>query len=132
MKLTHFEDYDTLVEQIQDWVQKFMEPWLDDYDEGSNALLRAARKRPEDVMRFRSFMHQFPDLVHGSKVPEVDEDVISSIIMRYIHDRIFQSILYREIPHYTDAISFIENHMQMSVEPKRGDLFKIQGLKVQY
>ncbi|KAF4452482.1 hypothetical protein F53441_4687 [Fusarium austroafricanum] len=119
------QEYDALVEQVQDWVQKFMEPWLEDYNGGVDALLNNAKKRGVDAVRFRNVLYQYPDLTHGSNFPETDEDIITSVIMRFLHDNIFQSILYGAIPKYVEHICFIENHMQASVEPKR-DLFAVR------
>ncbi|KAK7425240.1 hypothetical protein QQZ08_008260 [Neonectria magnoliae] len=118
-------EYDTLVEMIQDWVQKFMDPWLDDHTDGVEGVLNIARKRTSDANKFKRTLHQYPDLVHASSFPETDEDIIASIILRYLHDNIFQAILYSDIPKYTEVVSFIENSMQMSVEPKR-DLFSVR------
>ncbi|KAM0343651.1 hypothetical protein ACHAPU_008403 [Fusarium lateritium] len=119
------QEYDTLVEHVQDWVQKFMDPWLEDYKDGVEALLSNAKKRAVDANRFKKILHQYPDLLNGSTFPETDEDIITSVIMRFLHDNIFQSVLYGVIPRYVDVISFIETQMQASVEPKR-DLFSVR------
>ncbi|KAM0249120.1 hypothetical protein ACHAP5_003060 [Fusarium lateritium] len=119
------QEYDTLVEHVQDWVQKFMDPWLEDYKDGVEALMNNAKKRAVDANRFRKILYQYPDLTNGSMFPETDEDIIASIIMRFLHDNIFQSVLYGSIPRYVELISFIENQMQASVEPKR-DLFSVR------
>ncbi|KAF4461316.1 hypothetical protein FALBO_11891 [Fusarium albosuccineum] len=120
------QEYDTLVEHIQDWVQKFMDPWLEDHDEGVEAMLAAARKRVTEANKFKRVLHQYPDLVHGSGFPETDEDIVTSIIMRFLHDNIFQTVLYGAIHNYVEVVSFIENNMQASVEPKR-DLFSVRS-----
>lgn len=114
------QEYDGLVEQVQDWVEKFMQPYLDDHEEGVETVLAIARKRTSDANKFKRVLHQYPDLVHGSMFPETDEDIITSLIMRFMYDNIFQSIIYGSIQHYVEVISFLENNMQMSVEPKRG------------
>ncbi|KAF5663419.1 hypothetical protein FHETE_7495 [Fusarium heterosporum] len=119
------QEYDALVEHVQDWVQKFMDPWLEDYKDGVEALLSNAKKRAVDANRFKKILHQYPDLLNGSTFPETDEDIIASVIMRFLHDNIFQSVLYGAIPRYVDVISFIETQMQASVEPKR-DLFSVR------
>ncbi|RGP76169.1 hypothetical protein FSPOR_291 [Fusarium sporotrichioides] len=119
------QEYDDLVEQVQDWVQKFMDPWLDDHREGVDALLSNAKRRAVDATRFKHLLYQYPDLIHGASFPETDEDIITSVIMRYLHDHIFQTVLYGMIARYVEVISFIEKEMQMSVEPKR-DLFSVR------
>ncbi|KAF4980602.1 hypothetical protein FZEAL_3415 [Fusarium zealandicum] len=120
------QEYDSLVEQVQDWVEKFMDPWLKNHHEGLEAMSATARKRSADVNRFKKVLHQYPDLVHGLYFPETDEDIIMSMILRYLHDNIFQTVLYGSIHHYVEIVSFIENHMQASVEPKR-DLFSVRS-----
>jgi hypothetical protein len=97
-----------------------MDPWLEDYKDGVEALMNNAKKRAVDANRFRKVLYQYPDLTNGSMFPETDEDIIASVIMRFLHDKIFQSVLYGSIPRYVELISFIENQMQASVEPKRG------------
>ncbi|KAF5021425.1 hypothetical protein F66182_6519 [Fusarium sp. NRRL 66182] len=119
------QEYDALVEHVQNWVQKFMDPWLENHDEGVEAMRTSAKKRLVDANRFKRVLHQYPDLVHGCSFPETDEDVITSVIVRFLHDNIFQSVLYGAIHHHAEVISFIENQMQASVEPKR-DLFSVR------
>ena len=97
-----------------------MDPYLDDHEEGVETVMNTARKRSSDANKFKRTLHEYPDLVHGSMFPETDEDIITSIIMRFLHDNIFQAIIYGSIQHYVEVISFLENNMQMSVEPKRG------------
>ncbi|KAM5351867.1 hypothetical protein ACJ41O_004590 [Fusarium nematophilum] len=120
------QEYDALVEQIQDWVQKFMEPYLEDHTEGVDSIMAAARKRSTDASKFKRVLNLYPDLLHASSFPETDEDILTSLIMRFLHDNIFQTVLYGSIHHYVEVVSFIENHMQASVEPKR-DLFSVRS-----
>ncbi|KAH0490468.1 hypothetical protein TgHK011_001935 [Trichoderma gracile] len=117
--------YDDLVEQVQDWVQKFMDPWLDDYEAGIEALTTSARKQSGEAAKFRKTLQKYPDLVHGCMFPETDEDIIVAIIMRYLNDHIFQKVLYGSAQQYTEMVSFIETQMQTAVEPKR-DLFAVR------
>ncbi|KAL7934901.1 hypothetical protein V8C35DRAFT_300130 [Trichoderma chlorosporum] len=117
--------YDDLIEQVQDWVQKFMEPWLDDYDAGIEALATSVRKQSGEASKFKKTVHKYPDLVHACLFPETDEDIIVSIIMRFLNDHIFQKVLYGSAQNYTEMVSFIETQMQTSVEPKR-DLFAVR------
>lgn len=114
------QEYDDLVEGVQDWVQKLMDPVLDDVAIGTEEVLSHARHRPSDAMRFKKTLRQYPDLVHASMLPETDEDILVGVILRYLHDNIFQRILYGSIQHYTEIISFVENLLQTTVEPKRG------------
>ncbi|KAL7911168.1 hypothetical protein GGI35DRAFT_446700 [Trichoderma velutinum] len=117
--------YDDLIEQVQDWVQKFMEPWLDDYEAGIEALATSVRKQSGEAAKFKKTLHKHPDLVHACLFPETDEDIIAAIIMRFLNDHIFQKVLYGSAQNYTEMVSFIETQMQTSVEPKR-DLFAVR------
>ncbi|KAJ0151696.1 4-hydroxyphenylpyruvate dioxygenase [Fusarium oxysporum f. sp. albedinis] len=89
------QDYDALVEQIQDWVQKLVNPWLEDCDDDAHAFLTHAKRRKADANRFKS----------------TDEDIVTSVIIRYLHARVFQSVLYDAITRSVQTISFVENHM---------------------
>ncbi|KAL7941675.1 hypothetical protein V8C42DRAFT_334442 [Trichoderma barbatum] len=117
--------YNDLVEQVKDWVQKFMEPWLDEYEAGMEAIITAARKQSGEAAKFKKTLHKYPDLVHGCLFPETDEDIIVAIIMRFLNDHIFQKVLYGSAQNYTEMVSFIETQMQSAVEPKR-DLFAVR------
>ncbi|KAK1250514.1 hypothetical protein MKX08_010517 [Trichoderma sp. CBMAI-0020] len=117
--------YDDLVESVQDWVQKFMGFWLDDYEAGAEALASHARKNAQEVARLKKVVHKHPDLIHGCMFPETDEDIIVAVIMRFLNDHIFQKVLYGSASNYTDMVSFIETQMQTAVEPKR-DLFAVR------
>ncbi len=97
-----------------------MTPILDD-DEIVLEIATAARKRPTEFAKLKRTLHQYGDLVHGSMFPETDVDIVISVIMRYIHDNIFQKILYGAISQFIEAVTFIEGSMQTNVEPKRGN-----------
>ncbi|KZL78432.1 hypothetical protein CT0861_04026 [Colletotrichum tofieldiae] len=118
-------EYDDLVEGITDWVSKFMDPILDDYDQGVEDVLMNARRKPTEALRLKRMIHMHPDLVKGSTFPETDEDVIVAIIMRFLNDSIFQKVLYGSIANYVEVLSFVETALQNHVEPKR-DLFAIR------
>ncbi|KAH7250090.1 uncharacterized protein BKA55DRAFT_594251 [Fusarium redolens] len=92
------QDYDALVEKIQDWVQKLMNPWLEDCEDGAHAFLNHVKRRITDANRFKSALNKYPDLMNGLNFPETDEDIVTSLIMRYLHARIFQSVLYGAMP----------------------------------
>jgi hypothetical protein len=100
-----------------------MDPWLDDYEAGVEALATHARKNSGEAAKFKRILHKYPDLVHGSMFPETDEDIIVAIIMRFLNDHIFQKVLYGSAAEYTGMVSFIEAQMQSAVEPKRGNVF---------
>ncbi|KAI7766165.1 hypothetical protein LZL87_001278 [Fusarium oxysporum] len=108
------------LKKFHHWVQKPMNPWLEDCDDDTHAFLTHAKRRIADANRFKSVLEKYPDLMNGLNFPETDEDIVTSVIMRYLHARIFQPVLYDVIPRSVQTISFIENHMRASVEPKRG------------
>lgn len=103
-----------------------MGPFLENPSEGVEEVLGVARKRPTDCMRIKRTIQSYPDLVHGCMWPETDEDILISIIMRYIHDNIFQRILYGSIANYVEVLSFIESSLQTHVDPKRGERHRAQ------
>jgi hypothetical protein len=97
-----------------------MAPFLENPIKGAEEILTVARKRPNEAARFRKTLQQYPDLIQGSMYPETDEDIVAAVIMRFVHDKIFQKILYGSVQDYTRCISVIEHQMQINVEPKRG------------
>ena len=109
-----------MVESIEDWVRKLMDPLLEDPEKGFETVLSSAKKRPLDISRFKKALQPHPDLVSACTFPETEEDIIVAIIMRFIHDEIFQKVAYGTITQCTGLISFIENLMQSEVKPKRG------------
>ncbi|KAI1010839.1 hypothetical protein LB503_005187 [Fusarium chuoi] len=114
-------DYNALIEQIQDWVQKLMKTWLEDCDDDAHDFLTHAKRRILDANRLTRFLRKYPDLMNDLNFPATDEDIVTSVIMRHLHVKVFQSILYDAIPHSVQTINFIENHMRAaSVEPNRG------------
>nr|XP_036579957.1 uncharacterized protein CTRU02_10008 [Colletotrichum truncatum]KAF6787713.1 hypothetical protein CTRU02_10008 [Colletotrichum truncatum] len=117
--------YDDLIEGISDWVAKFMAPLLDNHTKAVEETIAVARKKPTDANKLKHMIHTFPDLVHGTMYPETDEDIIISIIMRFLYDNIFQKTLYGSIAHYVEVLSFVETSLQNHVDPKR-DLFAIR------
>ncbi|KLP01733.1 uncharacterized protein Y057_583 [Fusarium fujikuroi] len=93
------QDYDALIEQIQDRVQKLMKAWLEDCDDDAHAFLTHAKRHILDADRLARFLKKYPDLIDGLNFPETDEDIVTSVIMRHLHVRVFQSFLYDAIPH---------------------------------
>ncbi len=96
-----------------------MEPIVDD-PEKMDSLLLNLKKRPGDFGKLRKLMLKYGDLVNGCHYPETDVDVAIAAVLRWLHDEIFQTILYGVAPQVVELISFIESAMQTSVEPKRG------------
>jgi hypothetical protein len=115
------QEYDDLIDSVSEWVSKLLGPYTENPAEGIEEVMSIARKRSADLGKLKRAIHDNPDLVHGCMFPETDEDVVISIIMRYLHDKVFQRILYGSIGNYVEVLSFIENSLQTHVEPKRGE-----------
>ncbi|KAF5529374.1 hypothetical protein FNAPI_4184 [Fusarium napiforme] len=114
------QDYNALIEQIQDWVQKLINPWLEDCGDDAHAFFTHVKKRILDADRFKRILREYPDLMNGLNFSEPDKTIVRSVILRYLNVRVFQSVLYDAILRSVQTISSIENHMRASVEPKRG------------
>ncbi|KAB5583556.1 hypothetical protein GE09DRAFT_1278750 [Coniochaeta sp. 2T2.1] len=123
------QDFDDLVTSISEWVQKFIEPTIDNEKAFQQAVERA-RKDPEDVVILKQYMGCHPDLIHGCLYPETDVDIIVSIILRFISEFVFQSGIPGNVKHLGEAISQIEASMQSHVEPKR-DQFALRTWKAE-
>lgn len=119
-------EFDEMIEQVRDWVEKVMAPYLDDHERGVHQILSSAKRQTAEAMSFKRSLQAHPDLVNACIIPETDEDIIVALILRYLHDNIFQKILYGALDHYTVVLSLVETHMQMSVEPRR-DLFSVRN-----
>jgi hypothetical protein len=97
-----------------------MSPYTEDLENTSEEVLSMARKRQGEWTKFKKTLHQYPDLLTGSRYPETDEDICVSMILRFLNEHIFQKICYGMITGYIEVLTFAEQHMQMTVEPKRG------------
>ncbi|KAG6984381.1 hypothetical protein FocnCong_v005047 [Fusarium oxysporum f. sp. conglutinans] len=60
------QDYDALVERIQEWVQKLVNPWLEDCDDDAHAFLTHAKRRKADANRFKSVLKKKKKKIPGS------------------------------------------------------------------
>jgi chromosome segregation ATPase len=113
------QEFDDLVNNVTDWVTKLIEPILDDDDKIDEALA-VAKKKPHEAMSLKHKLHSDADLAFGCMFPDTDIDILITIVMRFLQDRIFQKVLFETIPHAVEVLSYIESSMQTNVEPKRG------------
>ncbi|EGY16491.1 uncharacterized protein VDAG_07655 [Verticillium dahliae VdLs.17] len=113
--------YADLVNGISDWVAQFMSPWLDHHQESLEIILNGLRHRPGEAAMIKHALSKSADLVHATKYPDTDEDVVISLILRHLNDHIFQKTLYGIFPDQIRLLQAIERAMQ-ATEPKR-DLF---------
>lgn len=105
---------------ISDWVLKFAEPIVES-PVMCEKFVSAAKKHPHDISRLRKFMLSHGDLVHGALYPDTDIDILTAIVLRYVHDNIFQKVLFRGLRNTGEVVTYIEASMQTNVEPKRGE-----------
>jgi hypothetical protein len=97
-----------------------MDPIVDS-ESTCEEILAAAKKRPADIFKIKKCMTSHPDLIHGCMYPETDVDLVIAIIMRFLHDNIFQKILFGIMPGVVEVLTFTEGSMQTNVQPKRGE-----------
>lgn len=116
------QEFDDLVNNVTEWVTKFLDPILDDDDKTDEALMLAIKKAPE-VERLRKYMHSQGDLVNACMYPDTDIDILIALVMRFLQDNIFQKTLIGAVPSAVEVLSYVEGSMQTNVEPKRGQSF---------
>ncbi|KAF5699904.1 hypothetical protein FGLOB1_11100 [Fusarium globosum] len=90
---------DLTPEVAQDWIQKLMKTWLEDCDDDAHTFLTHAKRHILDADKLARFLRKYPDLIDGLNFPETYEDIVTSVIMRHLHVKVFQSFLYDAIPH---------------------------------
>ena len=83
-------------------------------------LVAMSKKKASELSIIKRYLERHPDLLNGTQFPETDVDVVIGIIMRFLHDNIFQRVLYGVMPELVKPVNFIEGSMQTNVEPKRG------------
>jgi hypothetical protein len=101
-------------------VQKFADPIVDNEEKFLKFVARAKR-HPEDTAKLQRFMANQPDLIHGCLYPETDVDILTSLVLRFVNDNIFQKGVPGAPAYYGEVIAQIEGSMQLHVEPKRGE-----------
>ncbi|KAF5986916.1 hypothetical protein FCOIX_1294 [Fusarium coicis] len=70
------QDYNALIEQIQDWVQKLMNPWLEDCGDDAHAFLTHEKRRIVDADRFKRILREYLDLMNGLNFSEPDKAIV--------------------------------------------------------
>nr|RBQ90212.1 hypothetical protein FVER53263_04645 [Fusarium verticillioides] len=70
------KDYNALIEQIQDWVQKLMNPWLEDCGDDAHAFLTHVKRRIVDADRFKRILREYLDLMNGLNFSEPDKAIV--------------------------------------------------------
>ncbi|RBR10069.1 hypothetical protein FVER53590_04645 [Fusarium verticillioides] len=69
-------DYNALIEQIQNWVQKLMNPWLEDCGDDAHAFLTHVKRRIVDADRFKRILREYLDLMNGLNFSEPDKAIV--------------------------------------------------------
>ena len=85
-------------------------------------IANKARKNHPDLAKIKRHLTKHPDFVNGATYPDTDIDIGAALIMRFLHDNIFQKVLYGAIPEIVEAITLVDTSMQTNLEPKRGAL----------
>lgn len=96
-----------------------MEPWI--FDEADNVLQRLLR--PEagpDIENFRGALRKHRDLWYASEVPETKEDILVSIVLRFLRERVLLCDL-SAFSHHVRLIKYAEGALQSHVTPNRDD-----------
>ena len=104
---------------MSEWAEKFMEPVLAD-DTMKTELVASSRKKTSELSTIKKYLSRHPDLLRGIHFPETDVDVAIGIIMRFLHDTIFQRVLYGTVTELVGPVNFIEGSMRANVQPERG------------
>jgi hypothetical protein len=97
-----------------------MTPRLDDEEFVSN-IAHKARRNHQDLTKIKKHLIKHADLVNGAMYPDTDIDLGAALIMRFLHDHIFQKVLYGAVPEVVDGITFVDTSMQTNLEPRRGE-----------
>lgn len=119
--LTQLQDFDDLVNDISEWVEKFMIPITEDASR-RDWVLTHTKKYPGDARDLKKFIHHYPDIEHGIGFPDTDIDVMIAVVMRFLHDNVFQKMLIGCVSEAISYLSFIESSMQNNVDPERGQI----------
>ena len=96
-----------------------MDPVLADEPQMAE-LVALSKKKGSELSPIKKYLDRHPDLLHGIHFQETDVDVVIGIIMRFLHDTIFQRVLYGIVGHLVLSVGFLESSMQSNVEPRRG------------
>lgn len=115
------QDFDELLQTISDWVLKFAEPIVDN-PTLRDSFVAAAKEQHRDILKLRRFILDRGDFVNGLLYPDTDIDILIAIVLRYIHENIFQKVLLGGMRDAGEIVTAIEGSMQTNVEPKRGEL----------
>jgi len=114
-----YQAYDDLVNGVNEWVIKFLEPAFEapEIAEDSPA---AAKKRYYDGQKLRKLAEKHGDLFHASQFPETDVDIAIAMVMRFLHDNIFQTTLIGFSQTFERFLDAVDISMNEHAEPKRG------------
>jgi len=114
-----YQEYDDLVEAVQDLATKFMDPIIED-SQKTNQVLGSTKKRSSEWATFFKYMSTHPSLVNGCDYTETDVDVYIGLVMRFLSERVFQTTLCGTMALAVDTLNFVARTMESEVEPQRG------------
>lgn len=115
------QEYDALIDSVCDWAQKFMAPFvLDKEPAAMHHLEESLRSQTQDAIRMQQCLQLTTEHSWASEWPETEEDVVSSMIILFLHRAIFDTVLYGCYSGYIEAIEAMAHSMQLDVQPARG------------
>lgn len=83
-------------------------------------IVTSAKKKPAEFLKLKKHIQNHADLTNGCLFPETDVDIIIAIVTRFLHDNVFQKVLFGMVPLVVEVITYVETSMLSNVEPKRG------------
>ena len=105
---------------IDDWVNNFCEPIIEDQAK-CEQLVAAAREHRDEFLLLEKYVASCPDLMRGSMYPDTDIDILTAVVMRYVYNNVFRHDVFGSSSELGKAVHFIATAMRDSAEPKRGE-----------
>lgn len=114
------QEYDDLICSVCDWARKIMAPFIEGDPAAISHFEESLRSRSPAALHIQGHLNQ--DLEHSwaSHWPEMEEDIIASMIIMFLDRSIFQTVLCGKCTKYTNAIRVMEESMQTHMQPARG------------
>ncbi|KAK0634380.1 hypothetical protein B0T17DRAFT_482205 [Bombardia bombarda] len=122
-------DFDDLVNGVTHWVSKFADPIIENPNKGDHFASFAAR-RADPFDRLKSYITKDADILRGCLFLETDVDILIAVVMRFLNEQIFETVLFGAVSNTVAALNYVEMTMQTRVEPKR-DLFATRTWKAE-
>lgn len=105
------------MDSIQDLIGPLLDPWFD-LDSKSTSL--AIAERSANLRTLQLAIFEYPDLVSAAAWPNMDEDILLSLVMRYLNAKLFSTELYGVLPQLSANLQGISTHKLNHTTPLRG------------